>query len=222
MKTIKSSIIAIIATAMLVAVQLQFASAQEQRVGSINKEAFGESKHITSSAAQPSCNAHFKFFYGSESRCEVLFTNALNPARTTYLWDFGDGETSALANPLHVYKAEGSYKVTLTVSEKDATSSSSARVYFRSQAPIKKAAAHINEISVYPNPTSGKFTVKLSGAISNGSLKIYNIVGEIIYNEQFTDNTITTKEISLNVPAGIYFAHINSGEKQYIEKVIIH
>jgi PKD repeat protein len=36
-----------------------------------------------------------------------------NPA--TWSWDFGDGSTATEQNPTHVYKAEGSYDVTLTV-----------------------------------------------------------------------------------------------------------
>ncbi|EMA6343894.1 collagenase ColA [Bacillus cytotoxicus] len=35
----------------------------------------------------------------------------------SYLWDFGDGTTTTEANPKHVYKQEGTYKVTLTVKD---------------------------------------------------------------------------------------------------------
>lgn len=41
-----------------------------------------------------------------------------------YAWDFGDGMTSATANPQHVYVAAGTYTVTLTVTD-DAGDSSS-------------------------------------------------------------------------------------------------
>jgi PKD repeat protein len=34
-----------------------------------------------------------------------------------YLWDFGDGNTSTLPNPNHVYTVEGSYTATLTVTD---------------------------------------------------------------------------------------------------------
>jgi PKD repeat protein len=34
---------------------------------------------------------------------------------THYLWDFGDGRTSTVANPVHVYSSAGTYNVTLTV-----------------------------------------------------------------------------------------------------------
>ncbi|WP_109830639.1 glycoside hydrolase family 48 protein [Reichenbachiella versicolor] len=35
----------------------------------------------------------------------------------TYLWDFGDGSTSTLASPSHVYNLEGNYTVTLIVND---------------------------------------------------------------------------------------------------------
>ena len=35
----------------------------------------------------------------------------------SYLWDFGDGSTSAEVNPVHVYERKGSYKVTLIVKD---------------------------------------------------------------------------------------------------------
>ncbi|MFV7783104.1 S8 family serine peptidase [Shewanella marisflavi] len=40
-------------------------------------------------------------------------------AVTTWSWDFGDGASSALANPGHSYSAAGTYTVTLTVSDDD-------------------------------------------------------------------------------------------------------
>jgi phospholipase C/PKD repeat protein len=38
-------------------------------------------------------------------------------AITGYSWDFGDGSTSTLANPTHVYNTAGSYTATLTVTD---------------------------------------------------------------------------------------------------------
>jgi hypothetical protein len=45
---------------------------------------------------------------------QVAFT-ALAINANTYLWDFGDGETSTEPNPVHVYSDGGYYKVTLSV-----------------------------------------------------------------------------------------------------------
>lgn len=49
---------------------------------------------------------------------EVTFTNASTGA-DSYAWDFGDGGTSTEMNPVHVYKASGTYTVKLVASNAD-------------------------------------------------------------------------------------------------------
>jgi PKD repeat protein len=46
----------------------------------------------------------------------VQFTDASSGEVTNWSWNFGDGSTSNVANPLHVYTSGGVYTVTLTVS----------------------------------------------------------------------------------------------------------
>ncbi|MFT3825487.1 MAG: PKD domain-containing protein [Chitinophagaceae bacterium] len=42
----------------------------------------------------------------------------LSPDAQQWNWDFGDGSSSTLQNPSHTYTAEGSYNVTLTITDK--------------------------------------------------------------------------------------------------------
>lgn len=51
---------------------------------------------------------------------QAFFTN--NDGGSSWLWDFGDGTTSTLQNPQHLYLEDGDYTVTLTI---DATDSGS-------------------------------------------------------------------------------------------------
>ena len=44
----------------------------------------------------------------------VTFTNASTGEVTDYLWDFGDGQSSILVHPTHVYTTTGAYTVSLT------------------------------------------------------------------------------------------------------------
>jgi PKD repeat protein len=44
---------------------------------------------------------------------EVTFTNTSTGDLTSSLWDFGDGVTSTLTNPVHTYTTPGVYSVTL-------------------------------------------------------------------------------------------------------------
>ncbi|MBI1800441.1 MAG: PKD domain-containing protein [Chloroflexi bacterium] len=46
----------------------------------------------------------------------VYFTNTSTGAYTDTLWSFGDGLTSTVTSPVHVYEAPGDYTVTLTIS----------------------------------------------------------------------------------------------------------
>lgn len=45
----------------------------------------------------------------------VKFESFYNKTGGTYLWNFGDGQTSTEANPEHVYKSKGRYKITLKI-----------------------------------------------------------------------------------------------------------
>lgn len=46
----------------------------------------------------------------------VSFTDLSAGPPDTWLWDFGDGESSTVQNPVHVYSTSGSYTVSLTAS----------------------------------------------------------------------------------------------------------
>lgn len=47
---------------------------------------------------------------------QVHFTDLSSPPPTSWLWDFGNGNTSTQQNPIHLYTSPGTYTVTLTAS----------------------------------------------------------------------------------------------------------
>jgi hypothetical protein len=67
------------------------------------------------------CQADFFPYanYGGPTPGEISFTDLSNTANlnppATYLWDFGDGTTSNMQNPTHVFPATGYYYVCLMV-----------------------------------------------------------------------------------------------------------
>lgn len=57
---------------------------------------------------------------GGEAPFEIMFSaTVVGGDVATYLWDFGDGYTSADAAPAHLFETPGSYTVTLTITTTD-------------------------------------------------------------------------------------------------------
>lgn len=75
------------------------------------------------------------------------------------------------------------------------------------------------KISIYPNPSNGKFDLKLNhhGSIS---IKVVNIIGVTIYSERITASGELIKPIDLRgFEEGIYFVTIQTEEKIYVKKL---
>ncbi|HKR03911.1 MAG TPA: T9SS type A sorting domain-containing protein [Bacteroidia bacterium] len=86
-------------------------------------------------------------------------------------------------------------------------------------------------ISIFPNPASGKFTIRsLTGKISQ--IIITNVSGQIIYKNEFPGSPselvpnyreVRGVEIDLtNQPKGIYLIQVITGKEVYNEKIILN
>ena len=62
---------------------------------------------------------------------ETTFNNTSSGSNLSYLWDFGDGNSSTEPNPTHTYGQTGNYTVVLTVSNSAGANSTSVRVRIR-------------------------------------------------------------------------------------------
>jgi hypothetical protein len=74
---------------------------------------------------------------------------------------------------------------------------------------------------VYPNPTSGNFTVELTDITSSGNavITVFGSMGETIHTAEM--NGISKQALSLSEkPAGIYFIRMVAGDKQSTRKII--
>jgi PKD repeat protein len=71
----------------------------------------------------------------AEVKETITFTNTSKNA-TSYLWDFGDGNTSTDKNPTHVYSTVGNFSITLTASVEGSENSSSKSITISYPAPV--------------------------------------------------------------------------------------
>lgn len=119
----------------------------------------------------------------------------------TYLWDFGDGITSTQQDPSHEYSALGTYIVSLSVTDLCGVDVMVDTIEILSLS-INDSEKENNEITVKPNPTTGRLLVSSQGK-EIGNLLLYDITGK-----QIDEWEVNTNEQELNLsslPKGVYF-----------------
>lgn len=86
----------------------------------------------------------------------VTFTNTSENA-TSYLWRFGDGDTSSTVSPVHVYSAYGEYTVTLKATNSGGSDSLIYKLTVTKSSPISLTDGVVtdwaNITTGYTNPT---------------------------------------------------------------------
>ena len=151
----------------------------------------------------------------------VTFTGSA-VAGATFNWNFGYGNANTLtgAGPISVsWDSIGFCPVSLTVSQYGCVSN------FADTIPVQIcsgiALVNSSQISIYPNPAKNDFTIEVNGAINNGQLQIYDVLGQVLYAEEMNTTSGYSKQIHLNVATGVYFVSVREGDKHYTQKLII-
>ena len=153
----------------------------------------------------------------------TTFTNtSTSGGTTTYLWDFGDGSTSTMQDPLHVYGATGNYTVTLTVTNDCGTNTTTSVVYVGVIG--LEEVANFGTINVYPNPSTGVFQLDLDVNESMSlDIVVTNVLGQkLLVKSLNTINGAHTETIDLSTEAvGVYYLNISSEGTQLTNRMII-
>jgi hypothetical protein len=74
-----------------------------------------------------------------------------------------------------------------------------------------------NALFVYPNPSSGAFTVSVEKEIMNGQLTILNTLGEKVYTDVFNGKQST---INCKLSTGVYFIQITNSSGQWVGRFL--
>ncbi len=110
----------------------------------------------------------------------IQFTD-LTPGATSWFWDFGDGNSSALPNPTHAYTSDSLYTVTLTVSVGGSCDATLTRTYL----------VHTDYAIIAPNVLTPNGDGKNDALVfqnledyRNSQLAVYNRWGNLVYSSQ--------------------------------------
>ena len=77
----------------------------------------------------------------------------------------------------------------------------------------------MNDVSIYPNPTSGIFTVNIRNC-RDAKICVYDVLGNCLLNKDCRNDVSSKINLSCQ-PRGIYFVELLSGENRVVRKVAV-
>ncbi len=145
------------------------------------------------------------------------------PAGATYLWTPGGATTQSIVVDAAT-AGLGAHSYSVEVTADGCSNTKTQSVFFDACTGIPVVSNEIS-VSIFPNPNNGVFTLELNtGKTTQADLSIMNALGTTVYSEtQINVNGKLTKNLNLkDVPAGVYFMVIQTGDKKVVKKVFIN
>ena len=142
----------------------------------------------------------------------VTFTS-LSSDITHTEWNFGDGNTGNGLQTIHTYSVAGTYKVKLTVYNRNlAEDTISEKVVVSGFAQISEFPE--NNIRIFPNPFNDR--IFITGITLPFDVSVYDIPGKqkMVYNNVI-NNSIDTRRL----PPGIYLLRVKSRDSEIVRKI---
>ncbi|MBC7412484.1 MAG: T9SS type A sorting domain-containing protein [Bacteroidia bacterium] len=133
-------------------------------------------------------------------------------------WYWGDGSVTYAKDTFHVYTDTGTYKVRLRAWNACGFTFSDTIIAIAHITAIN-AKAISNTIQIYPNPATNAVIIDVVPTIQD--LKIYNMLGEIIYNSTKIETTKLHINTS-NLSKGMYTVQVSTNDKMTTKKLIIN
>lgn len=151
-------------------------------------------------------------FTSAASGLTVTFTNTSTGA-VSYLWDFGDGQTSTQKDPVHTYATPGSKSVKLTATNSCNVLSKTNFVVLTSG--VRDLEGKVS-VQVLPNPTTGDFAVEMTSQINGEArLSLLDAQGRLLSSVSSMLKpglTVRVPFAGLQLPAGVYQLNVQTDE----------
>ncbi len=152
----------------------------------------------------------------------IVFSNTSEFA-DSYLWDFGDGNTSTEENPIHDYEEPGDYTITLTTTNECGEATSTFDIVVESVNAIEDLES-ISNFDLFPNPTTGRFTLTLEGESREFiDISFLNVLGQELdlFRVDFGAGYIKQEFDLSHFSSGVYLVRLQVDNKAEYHKVVI-
>ncbi|MBT6834547.1 MAG: PKD domain-containing protein [Bacteroidetes bacterium] len=130
-------------------------------------------------------------------------------------WNFGDGKTSTIQHPVHIFSSPGTYTVKLCVSSNDGCEDCDIKSITVMATGIDLSVID-NLINIFPNPSKGYFTIKSSKKLD--LIVITNAFGqEVMVVKPKTDTALIDLT---NKPKGVYIVKLTLENQDQMIRII--
>ncbi len=195
---------------------------------------------VTGINTGPGCQASFILLQDSLNANQYWCWNTSTPSSpamtASYFWNFGDGSSSTMPYPTHVYNSLGAYNLCLTITFSNGCTSTFCDSLFIT---VKASGTTLNvlppgtglsleeqsavqDINIYPNPNEGEFQLEIS---SNNSSEVDVVITNLAGQRVFTDvSSLNTGNNILSfdqreLEKGVYFVTVRD-RANYVEKTM--
>jgi len=162
-------------------------------------------------------------FTFTSNNLDFQFTNTSSNA-ISYYWNFGDGNSSTLANPTHTYLLPGSYTVMLIASG-TCGNDTSYQIVNALNIGFVNLDKKESDIRIFPNPSKGEFNLLIRNVEGKHlTINIYSPEGKFIHQlREYSINDEFNKNYDFKTLGdGIYLINVNVDNKTiYKSKLII-
>ena len=148
----------------------------------------------------------------TSSGYDASFTDLSTQSPNSWLWDFGDGNTSTSQNPTHTYSSTGTYLVCLTSTNSCGADSTCINVNI-SDASIFEQELLL--VAMYPNPVEDRLMIELPN--KPASVAIYDASNRLILQkESLGDLEIDKRDFA----QGMYTVQVSVGTQKRVGKFV--
>jgi PKD repeat protein len=146
------------------------------------------------------------------------FTNTSVNA-SDYTWYFGDGQTSILYNPDHIYTTAGSYLAMMVANSNNCSDTFCSTITINPTGVANPR--YPTDFTLTPNPVMGTLHIASPYFISGScTIKICNGIGQQVYKKPSTNTKEQIIETS-NLTKGIYLITVSSKNTQLFHKTFL-
>ena len=159
--------------------------------------------------------------------CSFSNISTSDDPTVNFIWDFGNGTTSATYNPNQTYPIGATYPICLYLEASDGCQSvvcsdilvDGISVYYYNTVGIDKNET-TNSYTIFPNPFSAQTILNTSKYFTNADLLIYNSCGQQVKQiKNISGQAITIDRGCL--PQGLYFLKLMQNNEIYLNQKLL-